>query len=50
MTNPTWIAGFFEFFIVVAFAAGWGVLEWKGRQLDKQSEERARAKAAAEQE
>lgn len=43
MTYPTWLSGFFEFFIVIAFAAGWWVLEWKGRQLDRRREERERA-------
>ena len=43
MTYPTWLSGFFEFFIVLAFAAGWWVLEWKGRQLDRRREERERA-------
>ncbi len=44
MTYPNWLSGFFEFFIVMMFAAGWWVLEWKGRQLDKESDRRARAK------
>ena len=47
MTTPHWLTGFFEFFIVLAFAAAWGVMEWKGRQLDRKRahEEQERVKA-----
>jgi hypothetical protein len=38
----TWYYGFFELIIVLAFVAGWMVLEWKGRQLDRAQEARAR--------
>jgi hypothetical protein len=40
----TWYYGFFELLIALAFIAGWLVLEWKGRQLDRAREERERKK------
>lgn len=41
-----WI-GLLELFIVLVFAAGWGVLELVGRHLDKRREaERAAGRAA----
>ncbi|MDO9383901.1 MAG: hypothetical protein Q7T86_13675 [Hyphomicrobiaceae bacterium] len=32
-----------ELWIVLAFAAAWGVLEWQGRRLDRLREARERA-------
>lgn len=34
-----------ELAIVLAFAAGWMVLEWQGRRLDRQRDERERKAA-----
>jgi len=48
MTTPTWVYGFFDLLIVLAFAGAWWVMEWKGRQLDKQQEERRKAEQRGE--
>lgn len=42
-----WPLAFMELAIVLAFAAGWLVLEWQGRRLDRQRDERERKAAAA---
>ncbi|MBR2535807.1 MAG: hypothetical protein IKE66_07010 [Hyphomicrobium sp.] len=35
-----WPLAFMELAIVLAFAAGWLILEWQGRRLDRQRDER----------
>lgn len=48
MISANWLYGFFEFFIVLAFALAWLVMEWQGRRLDKKREREERAKEKGE--
>ncbi len=50
LATANWMYGFFELVIVLAFACGWGVMEWQGRRLDRkqEAEERARDQARGE--
>ena len=36
---------YFEILMLGMFAAGWAVLEWQGRRLDRKREERTKSKA-----
>lgn len=42
------MGGWFEFIVVLAFAIGYGVIEWQCRRLDRQREARRRADEAAD--
>lgn len=37
--------GLFELVVVLAFVAGWMILEWQCRRLDRQKAERARTES-----
>lgn len=37
-----WPLAFMELAIVLAFGIGWMILEWQGRRLDRQRDERER--------
>ncbi len=39
--------GFVEFFVVALFAAGWAILEWQGRRLDRKRDEERKREAEA---
>lgn len=43
-----WPLAFFELVVVLAFGIGWMILEWQGRRLDRQRDERERIEKASE--